>query len=825
MKRLWLIGYPIIVLVIAGVAGAQSYTTNFPLTENPIAEGGKWINGGVVGLDWNNIATTTGFAYGTDPGQVAYADSWALLGGIWGQDQTVQATIKDHSPNTNCHQEHELVLRGSLAAHVATGYEVTVRATNDSSSYLLIARWNGAIGNFTYLTSLSGSAYGVKTGDVFKATIVGNVITAYINGVQKAKVTDNTYAAGQPGMGFYLDNPASCSGTNANYGYSNFTAVAASSGATTTPAPTVTAISPASGPSGGGTTVTIVGTGFSLGATVQLGGTAASSVNVVSSTTITAVTPAHVAGAVNVVVSNTDGQSGTLPSGYTYTSQTGISFVQGNSGPSTLQSSNVSVTVAFPQAQIAGDLNVVAIGWGDTTSAISSVTDDQGNTYLRAVGPTKTTGLQQAIYYARNIVSGSNRVTVTFNQAASYPDVRILEYSGVDPSTPLDVTAAAVGTGTTAKSGVVTTTSATELIFAAGTTGSNFTAAGSGFNNRGINIYGNIAEDKNVSTTGTYNATATTNSSNWIMQMATFRAALSSNSPLTAAPTVTAVSPTSGPSGGGTALTITGTGFSSGATVQLGGAAASSVNVISSTSITAVAPSHVAGTVNVAVTNTDGQSGTLSGAYTYTSVKAISFVQANSAPSTLQAWNSSVTVSYLQVQQAGDLNIVAVGWGDTTSAVSSVTDSQGNVYVRAIGPTKTSGLQQVIYYSRNIAGGSNQVLVTFNQAASYPDVRVMEYGGIDTNSPLDVTAANAGTGTAANSGIAITTSPTELIFASGTTGSVFSSAGTGFINRGINVYGNIAEDKTVTTSGAYNATATTSSSNWIMQMATFKAAF
>ena len=115
---------------------------------------------------------------------------------------------------------------GDQSAHSATGYEITVRATNDANSYLLIARWNGAIGNFSFLTFLSGPAYGVKTGDVFKATIVGNVITVYINGVQKAKVTDNTYATGHPGMGFYLDNPSSCSGTNADYGYRSYAAVA-----------------------------------------------------------------------------------------------------------------------------------------------------------------------------------------------------------------------------------------------------------------------------------------------------------------------------------------------------------------------------------------------------------------------------------------------------------------------------------------------------------------------------------------------------------------------------------------------------------------------
>ena len=65
----------------------------------------------------------------------------------------------------------------------------------------------------------------------------------------------------------------------------------------------------------GGTAVTVTGTGFLAGATVTFGGTAATNVTVVNSTTITATTPAHTAGAVNVVVTNTDGQSGTLKLG------------------------------------------------------------------------------------------------------------------------------------------------------------------------------------------------------------------------------------------------------------------------------------------------------------------------------------------------------------------------------------------------------------------------------------------------------------------------------------------------------------------------------
>jgi len=86
-----------------------------------------------------------------------------------------------------------------------------------------------------------------------------------------------------------------------------------------TPAPTVTSISPNSGTINGGTAVSITGTGFLAGATVSLGGTAATGVTVVNSTSITATTPAHAAGTVNVVVTNSDTQSGTLTQGFTYT--------------------------------------------------------------------------------------------------------------------------------------------------------------------------------------------------------------------------------------------------------------------------------------------------------------------------------------------------------------------------------------------------------------------------------------------------------------------------------------------------------------------------
>jgi hypothetical protein len=68
------------------------------------------------------------------------------------------------------------------------------------------------------------------------------------------------------------------------------------------------------------------------------------------------------------------------------------------------------------------------------------------------------------------------------------------------------------------------------------------------------------------------------------------------------APTVTAISPTSGPTTGGTSVTITGTNFASGATVDFGTVAGTGVSVVSATSITVTSPAQVTGTVNVTVT-------------------------------------------------------------------------------------------------------------------------------------------------------------------------------------------------------------------------------
>ena len=98
----------------------------------------------------------------------------------------------------------------------------------------------------------------------------------------------------------------------------------------------------------------------------------------------------------------------------------------------------------YLQAQSAGDLNVVAVGWTDTTSTIISVTDSAGNVYQLAAPLTRGSAMSQAIYYAKDInaaTAGTNVVTVQFSAAVPYADVRAAEYSGIDPVDPLDTSA------------------------------------------------------------------------------------------------------------------------------------------------------------------------------------------------------------------------------------------------------------------------------------------------------------------------------------------------------------------------------------------------
>lgn len=125
---------------------------------------------------------------------------------------------------------------------------------------------------------------------------------------------------------------------------------------------------------------------------------------------------------------------------------------------------------------------------------------------------------------------------------------------------------------------------------------------------------------------------------------------------------VTAVSPTSGSTFGGTAVTITGQGFAPGATVQFGGVAATNVVVLNATTITAVTAARAAGAVEVRVTSA-GNSGSLAGAFTYI---------AQSVPTNAPPIINSLTIQGPRTNQPSTFANIA----DPLKLTASVSDAE-----------------------------------------------------------------------------------------------------------------------------------------------------
>jgi hypothetical protein len=179
----------------AEVARPKVYATQLNLTENPISERGAWSHraGG-----WTHVRTMNGTAQGTQTGTNGYDDSYSLLSGF-PADQGAVATVRQ-SPDIDksCTHEVELLLRVTDSQSTVRGYEVNL---SFDGLYIQIIRWNGAKGDFEVLGD--GAYPGFRDGDTFSATVIGNTITAYVNGALVAQATDDEIASGNPGMGFF----------------------------------------------------------------------------------------------------------------------------------------------------------------------------------------------------------------------------------------------------------------------------------------------------------------------------------------------------------------------------------------------------------------------------------------------------------------------------------------------------------------------------------------------------------------------------------------------------------------------------------------------
>lgn len=162
-------------------------------------------------------------------------------------------------------------------------------------------------------------------------------------------------------------------------------------------------------------------------------------------------------------------------------------------------------------------------------------------------------------------------------------------------------------------------------------------------------------------------------------------------SPLSVA--IVAVSPSSGPTSGGTPITITGDDFAEGTIVLLGDLPALDVVILTSTAITAITPAHAEGAVDVIVTSPDGESAALAGGYTYTPEPSVApMIKAVSPPSGPATGGTEIVISGGNFAEGATVTLGAspatnvVVLGDTTITAITPPHEEVAVDVTVINP-------------------------------------------------------------------------------------------------------------------------------------------
>jgi len=453
-----------------------------------------------------------------------------------------------------------------------------------------------------------------------------------------------------------------------------------------TTVPTVMALSPTSGPTSGGTSVTIIGTNFSGATAVTFGATAATGFTVNSATQITATAPAGT-GTVDVRITTTGGTSATSASDqFTYVARPAVTALSPTSGPT---SGGTSVTIT-----------------GTNFSGATAVT----------FGATAATGFT---------VNSATQITATAPAGTGTVDVRITTNGGTSATSASDqftyvarstVTALSPTSGSTSGGTSVTITGtnfsgATVVTFGA-TSATGFT----------VNSATQITATAPAGT-GTVDVSVTTTGG-------TSAASVSDQFTYVARPTVTALNPISGPTGGGTSVTITGTNFSGATAVTFGATAATSFSVNSATQITATAPAGT-GTVDVSVTTLGGTSATsASDQFTYVARPTVTALSPTSGPA---SGGTTVTVTGTNFSGA-----TAVTFGATAATGFTVNSA---TQITATAPAGTGTVDVRITTTGGTSATSISDQFTYAQANQAPVVTAT--GGSTTFSGSAVVIDNA----------------------------------------------------------------------------------
>ena len=327
--------------------------------------------------------------------------------------------------------------------------------------------------------------------------------------------------------------------------------------------PTLKSISPAAGPTKGGQKVTLTGTNFVSGATVEFGTSAASSVTLVSSTKLTALTPAHAAGTVTVTVKTPGGTTGSV--NYTFDPRPTVTSVSPSTG---------------------------------TTAGGNTVTIN-GSGFLSS-GTTVKFG---SVVASSTFVSSMQMTATAPAESAGSVNVTVATPGGTSAASPKDLYA--YGAPTVGSFAPIS-----------GITGSKVTVKGTGFVPGVTVTFGSLSSPTVTVTSGTALTTVVPNgASPGAISVSDGQGTGTSSTNYAVTLSITGFGPSSGAPG--TMVTIDGVGFLSTSKVRFNGVAASSVTFVSSTELQATVPSS-ATSGPIAVTNTTTPTGTVTSPTNFT---------------------------------------------------------------------------------------------------------------------------------------------------------------------------------------------------------------
>ncbi|MBV9497010.1 MAG: IPT/TIG domain-containing protein, partial [Acidobacteria bacterium] len=630
-------------------------------------------------------------------------------------------------------------------AHAAGAVDVVAIVTTGTAT-----KTNG----FTYadpptvssINPTSGPAAGGQTGVVITGTNLSSVTNVKLGGTN-ATITNTTattvtittpaHAAGT--VDVVLTNPAGSATLTNGYTY--------------IAAPTVTSVSPNAGPTAGGQTGVLVnGTNFTGATNVTFGGTAATVTNI-TATQITVTTPAHAAGSVAVAVT-TPGGTGTQNNAYTYAAAPTATTVTPNSGPTaggqtgvaiagtglTTASSvtfdglaatitnktSTSVTVTTP-AHAAGAVNVVVTTGGGSATITNGYTYVEAPT-LASVSPNAgpTAGGQTGVVLTGTNLTGATQVRFGTTSAT----ITNVTATTVTVTTPARA-AGTVNVSVTTPGGTATANNAYTYVSAPTATGvapnsgpavggqTSVVISGTNLSNATGVTFGGIAAT--ITANGSTSVTVTTpahaaGAVNVVVTTAGGSATRTNGYTYIDAPSISSLSPASGPVNGGQTVIINGSALSNASSVKLDGLTATITNNTAGT-ITVTTPQHAApGAVSVVVTTPGG---TGSSTYTYLAGSATHFSVV--APATATAGSPfSTTVTALDAFEnvatgyAGTVHFTSSDGTATLPADSALTNGVGtfNATLRTVGAQSIAAADGAITGSTsiNVVAGPAAVL-------------------------------------------------------------------------------------------------------------------